>query len=40
MIIVGSRATRSTNRFMGSVSREVAEHASVPVLLVKNQERS
>jgi len=40
LIIVGSRATRSTNRFMGSVSREVAEHAAVPVLLVKNQEQS
>jgi len=40
IIIVGSRATRSTNRFMGSVSREVAEHAEVPVLLVKNQEQS
>lgn len=39
IIIVGSRATRSTNRFMGSVSREVADHASVPVLLVKNQEQ-
>lgn len=40
IIIVGSRSTRSTNRFMGSVSREVAEYASVPVLLVKNQEQS
>jgi len=40
MIIVGSRASRSTNLFMGSVSREVAEHSPVPVLLVKNQEQS
>jgi nucleotide-binding universal stress UspA family protein len=39
MIIVGSRSTRSTNRFMGSVSREVADHAAVPVLLVKNPEQ-
>jgi len=38
MIIVGSRATRSTNRFMGSVSREVSDFAEVPVLLVKNRE--
>ena len=39
MIIVGSRATRSTHLFMGSVSREVAEHSPIPVLLVKNQNR-
>lgn len=37
MIIVGSRATRSTHLFMGSVSREVAEHADIPVLLVKSR---
>jgi nucleotide-binding universal stress UspA family protein len=39
IIIVGSRAARSTHRFMGSVSREVADNAEVPVLLVKNQEQ-
>jgi nucleotide-binding universal stress UspA family protein len=35
MIIVGSRGKRATHRFMGSVSREVANHAEVPVLLIK-----
>ncbi len=39
IIVVGSRAARSSHRFMGSVSREVAEYAMVPVLLVKNQEQ-
>lgn len=38
MILIGSRASRSTHRFMGSVSREVAEQATVPVLLVRNQQ--
>jgi len=38
MIVLGARSTRSTNRFMGSVSREVAEHAEIPVLLIKNRE--
>ena len=37
MILIGSRASRSTHRFMGSVSREVADQATVPVLLVRNQ---
>jgi nucleotide-binding universal stress UspA family protein len=37
LILIGSRASRSTHRFMGSVSREVAEQAAVPVLLVRNQ---
>ncbi|MHB8836035.1 MAG: universal stress protein [Candidatus Methylomirabilia bacterium] len=40
IIVVGSRASRSTNLFMGSVSREVAERSPVPVLLVKNPEQS
>jgi len=35
MIIVGSRGKRTSHIFMGSVSREVANHAEVPVLLVK-----
>ena len=35
MIIVGSRGKRTTHLFMGSVSREVAESADLPVLLVK-----
>lgn len=35
MIIVGSRGKRTTHLFMGSVSREVANSAEVPVLLVK-----
>ena len=40
IIIVGSRASRSTSLLMGSVSREVAERSPVPVLLVKNPEQS
>jgi nucleotide-binding universal stress UspA family protein len=35
MIIVGSRGDRSGKIFMGSVSREVVNHADVPVLVVK-----
>lgn len=38
MIVVGARSARSTHRFMGSVSREVAEHADVPVLIIRNRE--
>ncbi|HWR97390.1 MAG TPA: universal stress protein [Candidatus Methanoperedens sp.] len=38
MIVVGARSTRSTHRLMGSVSREVADHAEVPVLIVRNRE--
>jgi nucleotide-binding universal stress UspA family protein len=39
IIVVGSRAARSTHLFMGSVSREVAERSPIPVLLVKNPEQ-
>lgn len=35
MIIVGSRGKRISHRFMGSVSREVANNSDIPVLLVK-----
>ncbi|KKK76485.1 hypothetical protein LCGC14_2863160 [marine sediment metagenome] len=35
MIIVGSRGKRAGSLIMGSVSREVANHADVPVLVVK-----
>jgi len=35
MIILGSRGKRVGHLFMGSVSREVANNAEVPVLLVK-----
>jgi nucleotide-binding universal stress UspA family protein len=35
VIVVGSRGKRTTHLFMGSVSREVADRADVPVLLVK-----
>ena len=35
MIIVGSRGSRTTHLFMGSVSREVVNSAEVPVLVVK-----
>ena len=35
MIIIGSRGKRVSHLFMGSVSREVAERAEVPVLIVK-----
>lgn len=35
MIIVGSRGRRTSHLFMGSVSREVANNADVPVLIVK-----
>ncbi len=35
MIIIGARGKRTTHLFMGSVSREVANSAEVPVLVVK-----
>ncbi|MCL5024625.1 MAG: universal stress protein [Nitrospirae bacterium] len=35
MIVIGARGKRTTHLFMGSVSREVANSAEVPVLLVK-----
>lgn len=35
MIIIGSRGKRTAHRFMGSVSREVANNAEVPVMVVK-----
>ncbi len=35
MIIVGSRGKRVSHIFMGSVSREVANNADIPVLIVK-----
>ena len=35
MIIVGSRGKRTGSLIMGSVSREVANHADIPVLVVK-----
>lgn len=35
MIIIGSRGKRVSHRFMGSVSREVANNADMPVLIVK-----
>jgi nucleotide-binding universal stress UspA family protein len=35
MIIIGSRGRRMHNLFMGSVSREVANRADIPVLLAK-----
>lgn len=35
MIVIGSRSRRTTHLFMGSVSREVADGANIPVLIVK-----
>ncbi|MBI5195167.1 MAG: universal stress protein [Nitrospirae bacterium] len=35
MIIIGSRGKRASHLFMGSVSREVANSATVPVLIVR-----
>ncbi len=35
MIIVGARGKITTHLFMGSVSREVADNADIPVLIVK-----
>lgn len=35
MIIIGSRGKRVSHLFMGSVSREVANRAEIPVLIVK-----
>lgn len=35
MIIIGSRGKRTTSFFMGSVSREVANNADIPVLIAR-----
>ncbi len=35
MIVIGSKGKRVSHLFMGSVSREVANSAQIPVLLVK-----
>ncbi len=35
MIIIGSRGSRVSYTFMGSVSREVANNSEIPVLLIK-----
>ncbi len=35
LIIMGSRGKRASSLFMGSVSREVTNHAEIPVLIVK-----
>ena len=35
LIIIGVRGKRTSHLFMGSVSREVADRADVPVLIVK-----
>ncbi len=35
MIIIGSRGSRATHLFMGSVSREVTNSAEIPVMVVK-----
>jgi nucleotide-binding universal stress UspA family protein len=35
LIIVGSRGSRMSHLFMGSVSREVANTADIPVMIVK-----
>lgn len=35
LIVIGSRGKRTTHLFMGSVSREVADGANIPVLIVK-----
>ncbi|MBI4838536.1 MAG: universal stress protein [Nitrospirae bacterium] len=35
MIVIGSRGKRASHLFMGSVSREVANSATVPVLIVR-----
>jgi len=35
MIVIGSRSMRTSHLFMGSVSREVADGANIPVLIVK-----
>lgn len=37
MIMIGSRGSRTSHLFMGSVSREVVNGAKVPVLLVKRK---
>jgi nucleotide-binding universal stress UspA family protein len=35
LIIIGARGKRTSHLFMGSVSREVADRAEIPVLIVK-----
>ena len=35
LIIIGSRGKRTSHRFMGSVSREVANNAEIPVLIAR-----
>ncbi len=37
MIMIGSRGARTSQLFMGSVSREVVNHAQTPVLVVKRK---
>jgi nucleotide-binding universal stress UspA family protein len=37
LIIIGARGRRSSKLFMGSVSREVADAADRPVLLIKGR---
>ena len=37
LIMVGSRGTRTSHLFMGSVSREVVNTARLPVLVVKRK---
>jgi len=37
MIMVGSRGSRTSHLFMGSVSREVVNNAKLPVLVVKRR---
>jgi len=37
MIMIGSRGARTSQLFMGSVSREVVNHARTPVLVVKRK---
>lgn len=37
MIMVGSRGSRTSHLFMGSVSREVVNGAKIPVLVVKRK---
>jgi nucleotide-binding universal stress UspA family protein len=37
MIMIGSRGSRTSHLFMGSVSREVVNNAKLPVLVVKRR---
>jgi nucleotide-binding universal stress UspA family protein len=37
IIMIGSRGARTSQLFMGSVSREVVNHAKIPVLVVKRK---